>query len=66
MAVVRSAVSRTGRSARQVRMFMEVSMATRIDRPHDYFTSSFDGSFWPAVLVIAAMLAIAAAAWMTS
>jgi hypothetical protein len=37
-----------------------------MDRPHDYFASSLDGSFWPAVLVIAAMVAIAAVAWMTA
>jgi len=41
-------------------------MSTRTDHHHDNFASSFDGSYWPAALVIAAMLAIAAVAWVTS
>ena len=32
----------------------------------DYFASSFDGTIWPAVLVIAAMFALATVAWVTS
>jgi hypothetical protein len=35
--------------------------------PHhqDYFASSFDGSYWPAVFAAAAIAAIAVLAWMT-
>jgi hypothetical protein len=40
-------------------------MATTKDH-HDYFASSFDGSYWPALLVVGAMFAIAAIAWMTT
>jgi hypothetical protein len=40
-------------------------MATTKDH-HDYLTSSFDGSYWPALLVVGAMFAIAALAWMTT
>jgi hypothetical protein len=42
-----------------------MSMHTNRDH-HDYFSSSVDGSFWPALLVIAAMFAIAAIAWTVS
>jgi hypothetical protein len=46
-------------------------MSMHTDRHHDdphhgYFDSNLDGSFWPAVLVVAAMFAIAAVAWMTT
>jgi hypothetical protein len=41
-------------------------MSMHSHRHHDYFASSFDGSFWPAVLVVAAMFVVAAVAWTTS
>jgi hypothetical protein len=41
-------------------------MSMHSGRHHDHFSSSFDGSFWPALLVVAAMFAIAAVAWMTT
>ena len=41
-------------------------MSTRTGPHHDYFASSFDGSYWPALLVVAAIVAIAAVAWVTS
>ncbi len=41
-------------------------MSMHSDRHHDHFASSFDGSVWPAILVVAAMFAIAALAWTTT
>jgi hypothetical protein len=41
-------------------------MARRTHRHHDYFSSSFDVSYWQAVLLVAAIVAIAAVAWVTS
>jgi hypothetical protein len=41
-------------------------MSTHTEHHHDYLASGFDGSYWPAVLTVAAMFAIAAVAWMTS
>ena len=41
-------------------------MSMHTNRHHDYFTSRADGSYWPALLVVAAMFAIAAVAWATS
>jgi hypothetical protein len=41
-------------------------MSMHPDRHHDYFASSFDGSFWPALLVVAAIFTVAAVAWITS
>ena len=40
-------------------------MSMHSDRHNDYLASSLDGSYWPAVLVIAAMIAIATFAWMS-
>jgi hypothetical protein len=40
-------------------------MSMHPNRHHDYFASNLDGSFWPAVLVVAAMFVVAAVAWMT-
>ncbi len=41
-------------------------MSIHPDRHHDYFASSFDGAFWPALLVFGAMVALAIVAWVTS
>ena len=40
-------------------------MSMHPNRHHDYFASNLDGSFWPAVLVVAAMFVVAAVAWTT-
>ena len=38
-------------------------MSTHTERHHDYFVSSIDGSYWPAILTVAAVVALAVVAW---
>ena len=41
-------------------------MSMHTHRDHGYFDSGFDGSYWPALLVVGAMFALASVAWLTS
>jgi hypothetical protein len=40
-------------------------MSMHRDHHHDNFAGDFDGSAWPAILAVAAVIALSVVAWMS-